>query len=335
MLALVLDRGVRLARDYPEPTRKPGEALLQPRLCGICDTDLQLSRGYMEFRGVLGHEFVADVLAADSPEWIGKRVVGDINAGCGECDDCREHSGHHCARRTVLGIDKRDGVFAERFCLPERCLVAVPSSVEDAQAVFAEPLAAAIHVLDAVPNWASRGVEEACQSSRAPRRALVIGDGKLGLLVGLVLSAAGVAVTQIGHHPRKLQCLAGRGIVTLLEEQVTSVLPSFPLVVEASGSHSGFARALSLVAPQGTLVLKSTVAGPTPAALSALVVNEIRVVGSRCGNLTRAISWLEEGRVDPRDLIDARFSLGEAERAFEQAARRGVSKILLGPAQQA
>jgi threonine dehydrogenase-like Zn-dependent dehydrogenase len=331
MLALVLDQGVHLVSDYPEPTRLPGEALLQVRLSGICDTDLQLARGYMKFRGVLGHEFVADVLAADNPQWIGKRVVGDINAGCGDCEDCRYYGGHHCAKRTVLGIDGRDGVFAERFCLPERCLVGVPHSVDDERAVFAEPLAAAIHVLDAVAELTQQVTLSGYGKCEPPREALVIGDGKLGLLVAMVLAVAGMSVTQIGHHPRKLQVLGRRGIPTLLEEQLGDTSRRFPLVVEASGSHTGFARALSLVAPRGTLVQKSTVTGTTQAELSTLVVNEIRLLGSRCGNLGHAMAWLEQGRVDPRDLIDGRFPLEQAEHAFAQAATRGVSKILLAP----
>jgi len=315
MLALVLDGEVRLVPDFPEPARAPGEALLSLRLAGICDTDLQLARGYLPFSGVLGHEFVATVLEADDPAWLGRRVIGDINAGCGRCTECLLHGSHHCHARTVLGISGRNGVLADRFCLPLACLSEVPEHVPDECAVFAEPLAAALHVCDAV--------------SELPSEAAVLGDGKLGALIGLVLHTRGVAVTQIGHHPEKLARVAALGLRTCLESELDN--RRFPLVVEASGSHAGLARALTLTAPRGHLCLKTTVAGTIPVDLTPVVVDELTLVGSRCGDPRQALECLAAGRIDPRPFISARYSLNEAERAFAHARQPGVMKVLVSP----
>lgn len=312
MLALLLDGGPRLVTDAPPPTRPPGEALLAVRVAGVCDTDLQLARGYMGFRGIPGHELVGEVLDADDPAWRGRRVVADINAGCGACDDCLRRDGHHCPTRTVLGILGRGGAFAEEVVVPQRALVAVPDSLDDDRAVFAEPLAAALHVGD--------------ELGPGDDRAIVLGDGKLGLLTALALARAGVATTVVGHHRDKLARIDG--VTGLLEDDLPAGL-SAPVVVEATGSAAGLARAVSLCAPRGKLVLKSTVAAPHAIDLAPIVIHELRVIGSRCGDLRAAIDLLARGALDPRPLIDARYPLRDAERAFAHAGRKGALKILV------
>ncbi len=312
MLALENGAPPRLVADHPRPERAPGEARLRMRIAGVCATDLELARGYMGFSGVLGHELVAEVLEADDAAWLGRRVVADINAGCGSCAECRDHAGHHCARRSVLGILGRDGAFAEELVMPERCLVAVPDDVPDEHAVFAEPLAAALHVLD--------------ESPIGP--AIVLGDGKLGQLIARALLSAGLAVTVLGRHADKLASVAAVGATPVFESESAS-LGRVPTVVEATGSAAGLARALTLVAPRGLLVLKTTVAGPIAIDLAPVVIDEVRVVGSRCGDLGRAIEVLRFGQVDPTPLIAARYPLSRADLALEHAARKGVLKVLI------
>lgn len=312
MLALVLGEAPRVIPDHPRPERGPGEARVAMRCAGVCDTDLQLVRGYMGYRGVLGHEFVGEVIEADDPAWIGRRVVADINAGCGRCDECFERGGHHCPTRTVLGILGRGGALADELVVPESCLVEVPDTLVDDSAVFAEPLAAALHVLSSVPAGTDR--------------AIVLGDGKLGLLIAMSLAQAGVATTLVGHHRDKLaRAVGAEGVLEADLEPGTSA----PVVVEATGTAAGLTRALSLCAPRGTLVLKSTVAGGHEVDLAPVVIHELSVVGSRCGDMQAAIDCLSSGRVDPRPLVCARYPLREADRALAHAARRGALKVLV------
>lgn len=285
------------------------------RLAGICDTDLQLARGYMGYRGVLGHEVVAEVVECDSAGWLGRRVVADINAGCGRCQDCREAGGHHCPTRSVLGILARDGALAEELVVPERCLVSVPEAVPDERAVFAEPLAAALHVLDELPEDFSG-------------KALVLGDGKLGLLIAQALASADLPVTLVGHHPDKLALGRDLGARTLLESELDRGAERAPLVVEATGSNAGLALALSLTEPRGTLVLKTTVAGRSEVELSPIVIDELRVVGSRCGDMQRAVTALAAG-LDPTPLVAARYPLARAAEALAHAGRKGTLKVLV------
>lgn len=316
MRALVLDPDPRLVTDRPPPARAPGEALVRVRVSGVCDTDLQLARGYMGFAGVPGHEFVGEVVAADDAGWIGRRVVADINAGCGACEDCVTGRGHHCAARTVLGIRGRSGAFAELVAVPERCLVAVPEAVSDELAVFAEPLAAALHVLDEL-------------DPRGPGRAVVLGDGKLGLLIARALAGAGVDTTLVGRHPHKLALARAVGVTTALADALPAGVGGAPLVVEATGSERGLAEALALAAPRGTVVLKTTVAAPITVDLAPAVIHELRLVGSRCGDIARAVAALARGEVDPRPLIEARYPLARAAEALAHAGRRGALKVLI------
>lgn len=316
MLALVLDPSPRITTDLPPPERKPGEALVRMRVSGVCDTDLQLARGYMGFSGVPGHEAVGEVVASDDASWIGKRVVADINAGCGKCADCKEASGHHCKERTVLGIVGRSGAFAEQFTIPERCLVAVPDRVEDDRAVFAEPLAAALHVLDEV-------------DVPSKTRAIVLGDGKLGQLIVRALLSGGVTTTLVGRHAHKLALAKAAGAETFLEKDLPRSHRGAEVVVEATGSEAGLAAALDLVAPKGTVVLKTTVAAKLTVDLAPVVIHEVRVVGSRCGDMKRAVDALAAKKIDPLPLVEARYPLAKANEAFAHAAKKGALKILV------
>ena len=303
-------RSARLRRDLPEPVAGPGEVVLAVRLAGICDTDLQLSRGYMGFRGILGHEFVGE-----GPD--GRRYTAEINCACHDCPTCRAGHPGHCPNRTVLGILGRDGALADRVAVPERNLHPIPEGLVDARAVFVEPLAAAFRILE--------------QCIVGPRtRAAVVGDGKLGLLCSWTLRDAGAAVTLVGKNRDKL-ALAGPGIEAVGLDDAPGLAHQFRLVVEASGSPTGLPTALGLVEPLGTVVLKTTVAGEAPMNLASVVVNEVRVVGSRCGPFAPAIAALASGRIDPSPLIQAEFPLDRADEAFETAAARGARKVLLRP----
>lgn len=319
VLALTFDDTVAL-RDVLEPRPAPGEALVALRLAGICGTDLELTRGYKGFRGTLGHELVGTVLESPSaPQWQGRRVVGEINLSCGTCSLCTSGLRSHCATRRVLGILEHPGCFAERFTLPIANLHAVPDALSDEQAVFTEPLAAAFQIFEQV----ALGPE---------LRVAVVGDGKLGLLVVMALRARGIPVTAIGRHPRKLALVAGPGVHPLT---AADPLPSarFDVVVEATGSPGGLRLALSLVRPRGTVVLKSTVHGTVELPTAALVVDEIHLVGSRCGPFPVALAAMADGSVDPRPLVEARYPLAEAEAALAHAQRPGALKVLLeGPA---
>lgn len=304
--------------DHAEPVRTPGEALLAVRVAGVCDTDLQLAQGYMGFSGIPGHEFVATVLEADNPRWRGRRVVADINAGCGHCDDCRAppFAGHHCSARSVLGILKRGGAFADRLVVPERCLYEVPASLEDDVAVFAEPVAAALHVEDEL-------------AGQARARVAVLGDGKLGLLIALALKAAGHDVALVGRHLSKLAIAEAAGITTGLEREARDRFERRDVVVDATGNPAGLTLALALTRPRGTIVLKTTVAAAVPVDLSVAVVNELRLVGSRCGDVARALTVLAKGTLDPRPLIQARYQLPAVEAALQRAATKGTLKVLI------
>lgn len=316
MRALVLDGDLKFDPGYPEPVLPRGEALVRVRLAGICNTDLELVRGYMGFRGVPGHEFVGEVVQSPDPEWLGARVVGDINAACYTCAVCRAGRHTHCPYRTTLGIDRRDGCFADYLRLPLANLYRVPPAISDEQAVFVEPLAAACEILEQV-------------AIRPTDRAVVLGDGKLGLLVAAVLRLTGADLTVVGRHPGKLAIAQGWGI-PVCSDAGDLPLREADVVVECSGSASGFDLARRLVRPRGTLVLKSTYHGELALDVSALVIDEISVVGSRCGPFAPALRLLG-GLVDPTPLISARFALTDGLAAFARAAQPGVLKVLLEP----
>jgi threonine dehydrogenase-like Zn-dependent dehydrogenase len=311
--ALIFDGGLRLAQvPRPEPA---GEALVRVRLAGICNTDLEVTRGYKGYRGILGHEFVGEVVESGDTRLLGRRVCGEINVGCGACSRCRSGNPGHCADRSVLGILNRDGAFAEYLRLPERNLHPISHALPDEAAVFAEPVAAAFEILEQV----TVGEDD---------RIVVLGDGKLGLLCAQVLALTGARVDLAGHHDERRSLVAGAGVRWMEEREAQ---PGADLVIEATGSPLGFNRALSLVRPRGTLVLKSTVADPGAVDLNDIVVKEIVVVGSRCGPFPRAIAALEAGAVRVDTLISARYPLREGTRAMEHAARSGVLKVLLDP----
>ena len=299
-------------RDVPSP-RADGEALVRVTMSGICNTDLELARGYMGFHGTLGHEFVGVVEdPGDGALPRGTRVVGEINAGCGTCARCLRGDPRHCQARTVLGIVGRDGAHADVLRLPARNLLAVPDAVDDATAVFVEPLAAAFGVLERCPIAAGE-------------RVAVIGDGKLGLLCAMALATEGHAPLLVGKHPEKLAL--ARGVETATIAEATARGRVFDVVVEASGGASGFELALALLVPQGRLVLKSTFAGTTPIDAARIVVEEIEVIGSRCGRFAPALDRI--GAIDVRSLVSEVVSLDRGDGALALAAKPGVLKILL------
>jgi threonine dehydrogenase-like Zn-dependent dehydrogenase len=301
--------------EVPAPV-SGGEALVRVVMSGICNTDLEIARGYAGFQGTLGHEFVGVVEDGAGGLAPGTRVVGEINAGCGECPRCLRGDPRHCPTRTVLGIVGRDGAHAEVLRLPARNLLPVPESVPDESAVFAEPLAAA---------W---GILERCPLTPQARVA-VVGDGKLGLLCAMALAASGVRPLLVGKHDAKLAIAAARGIETSHVEPARRRGRAFDVVVEASGGASGFDLALDLLEPQGTLVLKSTFHGATPVDAARVVVDEIRVVGSRCGRLAPALDLLERRAVDVSPLVSEVQPLARGVDAMATAARPGVLKVLL------
>jgi alcohol dehydrogenase len=314
--ALVFDGKLQYRPDVSDPAPPPGEALIRTRLAGICNTDLEIMRGYMGFRGILGHEFVGVVARADdAPEWVGQRVVGEINAYCGQCPTCRRGDPTHCPQRTTLGIDRRDGAMADYFTLPVKLLHPVPAGIPDEWAVFTEPLAAACEITERV-------------HVRPGDRVVVLGDGKLGLLVAQVLQLTGCDLLAVGRHPDKLSVLERRGIRTLIAGE--RVEPGADVVVEATGSQAGFAAARALVRPRGTLVLKSTFHGDVGLDLSMVVVDEVTMIGSRCGPFPPALRLLEQRLVDLESLIHDTFPLDDGLMAFERAAAPGVLKVLLG-----
>lgn len=315
MRSLTFDGTLKFQKDTPYPTVPAGEALIRPTLAGICNTDIEIVRGYMGFKGILGHEFVGVVEQADAaPEWVGRRVVGEINAYCGDCPTCRRGDPTQCPHRTTLGIDRRDGTMADAFTLPTKLLYPVPDSVPDEWAVFTEPLAAACEILEQA-------------HVRPTDRVIVLGDGKLGLLIAQVLQLTGCDLLAIGRHQVKLDILARRGIRTALAGE--PIEPGADVVVEATGSAAGFAAARSLVRPRGTLVLKSTFHGEVELNLSMVVVDEVTVVGSRCGPFGAALRLLAQRLVDVEPLIHATFPLDEGLAAFEEAVAPGVLKVLL------
>jgi threonine dehydrogenase-like Zn-dependent dehydrogenase len=308
-------RALRLRDDRPRPAPPAGEALVRVSLAGVCNTDLELVRGYYPYTGVPGHEFVGVVETADgAEEWVGRRVVGEINAACGACATCLAGRPTHCERRSVLGIVARDGAFATHLVLPILNLHAVPDGVPDEVAVFTEPTAAALELQEQVR--VSHG-----------DRVVVIGTGKLGNLVAQTLAATGCRLLAVGRSERPLALLSARGIATARAEGIEARRAD--LAVECTGSPEGLELARRAVRPRGTIVLKSTYHGKAEIDMAPFVVDEITLVGSRCGPFAPALRALARGEVDPRPLVDARYPLADAVAAFEHAARPGALKILV------
>ena len=315
MLAFVMrEGGPRLEREHaaPDLDARSGPGLVKVRtlIAGICNTDLEIARGYMGFHGVLGHEFVGEAI---SGKWKGRRVVGGINFGCGRCAWCAEGLARHCPTRRVLGILGADGVMAEEFLIPEQNLLAVPDSLRDEDAAFAEPVGAACEILEQLGHI-ERG------------DALVLGAGKLGSIVAQVLAAGGFRVDLVGRHLADLAWLRERS-VRLVEDAPDR--GAYGLVVEATGTIDGLRTAIECTRPRGHLVLKTTVAGAHQIDLAPVVINEISIVGSRCGQFEPALAMLADGRVSVAPLVAARYPLGEVETAFNHAARRGTRKVLV------
>lgn len=317
MKALRVEKGRIAVRNVESPVRGQ-EALVRVLLSGICNTDLEIARGYAGFKGTIGHEFVG--LVEDSPDGklVGQRVVGEINAGCGECELCIAGDMRHCPGRTVLGIVGRDGAHAEFLRLPLTNLFPVPEKIADEHAVFAEPLAAACGIMERTSVSKDKDVA-------------VIGDGKLGLLCAQALALTGAPVLLIGKHPEKLRIAERRGIETTTARNAMKRNREFDVVVEASGSASGFTTALGLLRPCGVLVLKSTFHGTTEINAASIVVDEISIIGSRCGRFAPALDLLKKGAIDVDSLISEEYPLRDGVLAMERAAKKGILKVFLRP----
>jgi alcohol dehydrogenase len=316
MRAVVCNGRLRLATDYPQPVLVPGEALVRVKLAGICNTDLEITRGYMGFHGVLGHEFVGIVESCQDPVWVGQRVVGEINCYCGTCPTCLAGNPTHCPQRTTLGIWGRDGALADYCVLPVRNLHAVPENIADEEAVFTEPLAAALEILEQV-------------HVQPTQRVVVLGDGKLGMLVAQAMRLSGCDLLVVGRHEDKLAILEHQGIPTRLASAETEVQAD--VVIDCTGQPEGFATARAMVRPRGTLVLKSTFHGQTEVNLTPIVVDEVTLVGSRCGPFAPALRLLAMRLVDVQPLIMATYPLEQSLAAFERAQSKGALKVLIRP----
>jgi len=315
MRALVFD-GKLVLLEIDKPVPKPGEALIQVLLAGICGTDREILKGYSAFRGVIGHEFVGRVVEAEEPAWLGERVVGEINISCGECAWCLRGLGRHCPRRSVMGIVNRQGCFAEFLALPLRNLHRIPAGVPDEAAVFVEPLAAAAEILAQVRLEPGTGV-------------VVLGDGRLGLLVAQVLKNAGAQVMLVGKHTWKLELARAWGVRVTTESQNELQAASVPVVVEATGSPRGLEEALRLVEPRGTVVMKSTFHDPVRFDATKLVVDEVMLIGSRCGDFSTALDLLQRGQIRVQPLLSKVFPFEESLEAFEYLERTACLKVCL------
>ena len=317
MKAVVFDNELKLDNNYKKPVPKENEALIKVTLAGICNTDYEITKGYMGYKGVLGHEFVGIVEEVNSKNksLTGKRVVGEINLGCGNCEWCGKGLQRHCPNRSTLGIWQKDGCFAEYVTLPLENLVIVPDSVKDEEVVFIEPLAAALEILEQLH------IEPA-------HKVLVLGDGKLGLTTAIALNASGVDITLVGKHENKLEIAKNQGVKTMLLKDKSNTC-EYDVVVEATGSISGFETSISSVKPRGTLVLKSTIAASKEFNFAPIVINEITVLGSRCGQFRPAMRYIEQKKVDFKPFISGIYNFDNAIEAFEKNKDKDTVKILL------
>jgi threonine dehydrogenase-like Zn-dependent dehydrogenase len=315
MHALWLENNKIEMRDVAG-SRQPNEALIKIRKAGICSTDLELVKGYYPYTGILGHEFVGEVVEAHDASWIGQRVVGEINVVCNQCEQCLNGRRTHCENRTVLGIVNRDGTFAEFTQLPLANLHRVPDSVPDEMAVFTEPLAAALEIQQQI-------------QIKPTDRVLLVGAGRLGQLIAQTLALTGCGLRVVARHAHQQDLLRARGIKPIAEEDATAQPRRWDVVVEATGSPTGFALARKAIRPRGTLVMKSTYKGEINVNFSSIVVDEVNLIGSRCGPFEPALRLMESRQVDPTILIAHEFKLQDALKAFEHAAETGVLKVLL------
>ncbi len=319
MKAVVFDKELKLVNDYEKPVPKEGEALVRVTLAGICNTDYEITKGYMGYVGILGHEAVGVVEEVNGPDQslVGKRVVPEISYGCKEadCEWCAKKNYRHCPERHTLGIWRKDGVFAQYFTMPVEVLFEVPENVADEQVVFVEPLAAALEINEQL-------------HIKPMDKVIVLGDGKLGLITALALNAQNLDVTLVGKHQNKLDIAKAQGVKTELLSNF-AIEKIYDVVVEATGSVSGFETSLALTKPRGTLVLKSTVAASKEFNLAPIVIDEIRVQGSRCGQFPPALRMLERGKIDLTPLISEVYPIDKAIEAFEKNKEKDVLKVLL------
>ncbi|MFH2012839.1 MAG: alcohol dehydrogenase catalytic domain-containing protein [Pseudomonadota bacterium] len=313
MKVLYFDDKLKLA-DHPKPKRERGEALIRVLMAGICNTDLEIVKGYRGFQGILGHEFVGVVEESENSEFLGKRIVGEINCGCGKCSFCVDGLKTHCKNRRVLGILDHNGAFAEYLVLPEENLHLIPDKITDNEAVFIEPLAAAYQVTEQIHIMPSDKV-------------IVLGDGKLGLLVAQVIALSGCCLMLTGKHPTKLSIAKHLGIETSLINDLDA--KKADVVIDCTGTPDGLEMAIELTKPRGTVILKSTVAENRDLNLTSLVVDEISIIGSRCGPFTPAIRALERGLIDVKPLISGVYSITDGINAFKEASKKEALKILL------
>lgn len=313
--AVVFDNKLYLDKNYKLPIPKKNEALIKTSLVGICNTDHEITLGYMGYKGVIGHEFVGVVEECEDKSFVGKRVVGDINCGCGVCDWCKKNLHRHCPNRQTLGIWQKDGCFSDYFTLPVDNLLIVPDNVSDKQAVFVEPLAAALEILEQV-------------HIKPFEKILVLGDGKLGIITALALNASGLNVTLVGKHQDKLEIAAQQGVKTCLLNDM-NLAKEWDFVVEATGSISGFETSISLVKPRGVLILKSTIVASKEFNFSSLVVDEVTIVGSRCGRFEPALRMLEQNKINLEPLISKVFSVEQVIDAFNANSQKDTIKILM------
>lgn len=319
MKAIVFDENLKLDKNYEKPFPQKGEALIKVSLAGICNTDFEITKGYMGYKGILGHEFVGVVeeINDEDKSLLGKRVVAEISYGCHkpDCEWCNQGLVRHCPDRHTIGIWRKDGCFAEYITLPLEVLFEVPENVSNEQVVFVEPLAAACEILEQL-------------HIQPIQKVLVQGDGKLGLTTALTLNAFNYDVTLVGKHQNKLDIAKAQGVKTILLDDL-DVKPEWEVVVEATGSISGFETAMALTKPRGTLVLKSTVAGSKEFNLAPIVINEITVLGSRCGQFKPALRLLENNRIDFKSFISGIYSVDDAIEAFEKNKDKDTLKVLI------
>lgn len=317
MKAVVFDNGLKLDLNHAKPVPEEGEALIRVNTIGICNTDYEITLGYMGYKGILGHEFtgVVEEVNGSDKSMLGKRVVGEINCGCGECEWCCQGLERHCPNRSTLGIWQREGCFAEYVVLPVENLLEIPANVTDEEAVFVEPLAAALEILEQIhiPPY---------------KKVVVLGDGKLGLMIALALNAAGLDLTLVGKHQNKLDLAKAQGVKTKLLNDM-EIKKEYDYVVEATGSISGLETSLALTKPRGILILKSTVAASKEFNFAPVVVDEITILGSRCGQFAPALRLLESKRIDVKPLISDVFKIEDSIEAFEKNKDKSSIKVLV------